>query len=489
MQITETLAEGLKRQYKVVVPAGDLARRLEDELGSLQKRANIPGFRPGKVPQQHLKRMYGKSVMADVLQNAVNEVNRKIVDENGLKLAFEPAVNFPQEQGKLDEVMEAKGDLEYTVALEVLPKIELADHSDIAIEKLVADVPDADVMSEIERMAEPSRPFADKGAKAKAENGDRVTVDFVGRINGVEFEGGKGEGIQVVLGSNTFIPGFEEQLIGMKPGDEKLVKVTFPTNYQAAALAGQDAEFDVTAKMVEAPGELKIDDELAKIYGMENLDKLKDAVRNSISGSYQSVARQRMKRKLLDALDAKYGFELPPTLIDQEFNAIWNNVTAEMKAAGKTFEDEDTTEEAARADYLKIAQRRVRLGLVLAEIGEKAAVQVTDDEVSQGLVQRARQFPGQEKAVWDYYRKNPQALAEIRAPIFEEKVVDHLLTQVKVTEKSVSRDALLSVDDAEDEGAKPAKAKKTAKAAADGDEKGADKPAAKPAAKKAKKAE
>ncbi len=238
MQITETMAEGLKRQYKVVVPAGDLARRLDDELVSLQKRANIPGFRPGKVPQQHLRRMYGKSVMADVLQNAVNEVNRKIVTENGLKLAFEPAVSFPQEQGEIENVISAKSDLEYTVALEVLPKIEIADHSDITIEKQVAEVPDADVMAAIERMAEPSRPYTDKGAAAAA-SGDRVTVDFVGRIDGVEFDGGKGEGIQVQLGSNSFIPGFEDQIVGMKAGEQKLVKVRFPDNYQAAGLAGR----------------------------------------------------------------------------------------------------------------------------------------------------------------------------------------------------------------------------------------------------------
>jgi trigger factor len=448
MQITETLSEGLKRQYKVVVPAGDLARRLDDELVSLQKRANIPGFRPGKVPQQHLRRMYGKSVMADVLQNAVNEVNRRIVDEHNLKLAFEPSVNFPQEQDRIEEVMEAKGDLEYTVALEVLPKIELADHSDIALERQVVEVPVEEVDAEIARMAEPSRPFADKGA-ATAGQGDRVTIDFVGRIGGVEFDGGKGEGIQVVLGSNTFIPGFEDQLVGIAPGESRLVKVSFPTNYQAPALAGQDAEFDVAATAVEAPGELKIDDDLARTYGMESLDKLKDAVRESIARSYAQASRQKVKRKLLDALDAKYGFDLPPTLIEQEFGAIWNNVTTEMKAAGKTFEDEETTEEAARADYMRIAQRRVRLGLVLAEVGEQAKVQVTDDEVAQGLVARARQFPGQEKAVWDYYKKNPQALAEVRAPIFEEKVVDHLLTMVTITDRTVAKEALLADDEDE----------------------------------------
>jgi trigger factor len=472
MQITETMAEGLKRQYSIVVPAGDLAKRMEDELVSLQKRANIPGFRPGKVPQQHLKRVYGKSVMADVVQNAVNEVNKKIVDDNGLKLAFEPAVNFPQDQGKIEAVMDAKSDLEYTVSLEVLPKFEIADHGDIALEKQVAEVPDADVVAAIERMAEPSRAYTDKGAKAKAEKGDRVTVDFVGRIDGVEFDGGKGEDIQVVLGSNSFIPGFEDQVAGMKTGEKKLVKVSFPANYQAPGLAGKDAEFDVTAKGVESAGELVVNDDLAKQYGMEDLSKLKEAVKITMSSELEGAARRKMKRKLLDALDAKYTFDLPPTLLQQEFDAIWNNVTTEMKAANKTFEDEDTTEVKAREDYQKIASRRVRLGLVLAEIGEKAAVQVTDDEVSQGLVARARQFPGQEKAVWDYYRKNPQALAEVRAPIFEEKVVDHILTQVKIIEKSVSKESLLNEDD-EDEAApaaekpKKAPAKKAKKADAE----------------------
>lgn len=483
MQITETMAEGLKRQYKVVLQVGDLAKRMDDELVSLQKRANIPGFRPGKVPQQHLRRVYGKSVMADVVQNAVNEINRKIVDDNGLKLAFEPAINFPQDQSRMEEVMEAKGDLEYTVALEVLPKIEIVTHADIALERQVAEVPEADVVAAIERMAEPSRPYTDKGA-AKAASGDRVTVDFVGRIDGVEFEGGKGEGIQVVLGSNSFIPGFEDQLIGMKTGDTKLVKVTFPTNYQAPGMAGKDAEFDVKATLVEAPGELSLSDDLARQYGMEDLAKLKDAVRISMSSELEGVARRKMKRKLLDALDAKYAFDLPPTLLDQEFSAIWNNVTTEMKAASKTFEDEGTTEAEARDEYLKIATRRVRLGLVLAEIGEKAAVQVTDDEVSQGLVARARQFPGQEKAVWEYYRKNPQALAEIRAPIFEEKVVDHLLGQVAIVDKPVSKEALLAEDDEDEAPAKPAKAKKAAEASG-----GEEAKPAKAPAKKAKKAE
>ncbi|MGL5113711.1 MAG: trigger factor [Beijerinckiaceae bacterium] len=462
MQITETSVEGLKRHYKVVLGAAELATRLDGELASLQKKANIPGFRPGKVPQHHLRRVYGKSVMADVVQNAVTEANRKIVDDNGLKLAMEPAVSFPQEQDKIEAMMEAKGDLEYTVAVETLPKIELADHSDIALVKQVAEVPDTDVDAAIARMAEPSRAWSAK--EGAAATGDRLTIDFVGSIDEVEFDGGKGEGIQVTIGAGGFIPGFEEQLVGMTAGETKTLDVTFPENYGAAHLAAKAAKFATTATLIEAPGELTINDELAKQYGMEDLDRLKDAVKTSMSGEFEGAARRKMKRQLLDALDGKYGFELPPTLLEQEFNAIWTNVNQEMATANRSFADEDTTEEAARADYQKIAARRVRLGLVLAEIGEKAAVQITDEEMSRGLVARARQFPGQEKEVWEYYRKNPQAMAEIRAPLFEEKVVDHLLTQVKITETTVTKEQLLTEDGDDAEAAADAKPKKAAKA-------------------------
>jgi trigger factor len=450
MQVTETLSEGLKRQYKVVLPAGDLAKRLDSELDQLKNKVQLPGFRPGKVPKEHLRRIYGKSVMADVLQNAMTEVNRKIVDDGGHRLAFEPSVTMPESKEVIEEVIASRADLEYTVAIEVLPKFEIADISDVAIEKEVAEVEDAEVMKVIERFAENTRAFEDKGADAVAVTGDRLTIDFTGRMDGAEFDGGKGEGIELVLGSGSFIPGFEDQLAGAKPGDERLVKVTFPTNYQAPGLAGRDAEFDVKVTKVAAPGALEITDETAKQFGMESLDKLKEAVRGSIGGEHEAASRRKLKRQLLDALDSKYAFDLPPSLLEQEFNAIWSNMMSEMAAAKRSFEDDGTTEEAARAEYMKIASRRVRLGLVLAEIGEKTGVKITEDEMRQGILNRARQFPGQEKMVFDYYQKNPEALAEIRAPIFEEKVVDHLLAQVKVTEKAVSRETLLADEDGDE---------------------------------------
>ena len=450
MQVTETLSQGLKREFKVVLPATELEERLTSELANLKDRVRINGFRPGKVPVQHLRRIYGRSVMADVVQNAVNEANRKIVDENGLKLALEPQVQFPENKEEVDKALDAKADLAFTVAVEVLPNFELADLSDVQVKKPVATVSDAEVDEALERMAKQNRTFSPKGEGAAAANGDRVVIDFIGSIGGEKFEGGSGDGVQLDLGSGSFIPGFEDQLAGAKAGDERQVKATFPESYPAAHLAGKEAEFAVTVKEVQAPSEVKIDDELAKGFGMESLDKLKDAVRGAIQRDFEAQSRRRIKKELLDALDTKYGFELPPSLVEQEFTGVWSQVQADLKRGNRTFADEGTTEDAAQADYRRIAERRVRLGLVLAQIGEKSDIKVTDDEVTQALVERVRQFPGQEKQVWEYYRKNAQALAELRAPIFEEKVVDHVLSQVKVVEEPVSKEALFG--DEEEQG-------------------------------------
>jgi trigger factor len=447
MQVTETLSQGLKREFKVVLPATELEQRLTSELASLKDRVRINGFRPGKVPVQHLRRLYGRSIMADVVQNAVNEANRKIVDENGLKLALDPQVQFPENKDEVEKAMEAKADLAFTVALEVLPSFELADLSDVSIKKQTATVADADLQEAVERMARQNRTFTSKGEGAEAVSGDRVILDFVGSIDGTPFEGGKGEGVELELGSGSFIPGFEDQLLGAKAGEQRRVNVTFPESYPGQHLAGKAAEFEVTVKDVQTPNEVAIDDELAKGMGMASLDALKDAVRAAIQRDFDTQARRKLKKELLDALDAKYGFELPPSLVDQEFKGVWSQVEADMKRSNKSFADEGTTEEQAQADYRRIAERRVRLGLVLAQIGEKADIKIADDEVTQALVERVRQFPGQEKEAWEYYRKNPQAMAELRAPLFEEKVVDHILSQVSVAEEQVSKEALFRDDD------------------------------------------
>jgi trigger factor len=447
MQVTETLSDGLKRAYKVVLPMQDLAKRLEDELDNMKDKVRINGFRPGKVPPGHLRKLYGKQVMGDVLQNAVNEANRKIVEDHSLRLANEPTIDIEGGDEGVKKAMEATGDLAFTVKLEVLPKFEVGSFDDVALERPVAAVDEAEVDQALERMASQSRPFSPK--EGAAATGDKLTIDFVGKIDGVEFEGGKGEGLDLVLGSGQFIPGFEDQLVGASAGESRVVNVKFPEQYQAAHLAGKDASFDVTVQAVAAPGELVIDDEFAKSYGMESLDKLKDAIRSTMQRELDQVSRAKLKRALLDALDARYSFELPETLVEQEFNTIWQRVQEEQQQSGKTFADENTTEEAARAEYRGIAQRRVRLGLLMAEVGEQEKVQVTEDELSAAIVEQARQYPGQEKMVWDFYQKNPQAVAQIRAPLYEEKVVDVIVSKAKVTDKTVSKDELLKEDEAE----------------------------------------
>jgi trigger factor len=446
MQVTETLSQGLKREFKVVIPASDLAQRLDSQLAEMKDKVRINGFRPGKVPTSHLKRVYGRSVMADVLQNAINEANQKIVTYNNLKLALEPKIDFPTDQAEVEAALEAKGDLSVGVKIEVLPTFDVGSFDDVEITRLKADVADEDVQQTLDRMAAQNRTYNAKEEGAAAVDGDKLSIDFTGKIGDELFEGGTGSDIDIVLGSGSFIPGFEEQLVGAKAGDQRTVKVSFPENYTATHLAGREATFDVTVKSVSTPGELVMDDEFAKQFGFDSLDKLKDAIRSNVERDYTRASRDKLKRALLDALDKKYSFELPEGLVEQEFAGIWGQVENEQKAGGKSFEEEGTTEEAARADYRRIAERRVRLGLVLAEVGQSANVQVTDDEVTQALLERARQFPGQEKMVWDYYRNNPEALAQLRAPVFEEKVVDHIVGMAKVTDQTVSKDELFKID-------------------------------------------
>ena len=449
MQVTETHSEGLKREFQVLLPAKDLEDRLNTELSGLKDKVQLKGFRPGNVPVAHLRKVYGRSVMAEVVQNAVNEANQKIITDNNLKLALEPQIEFPEDKEEVEKALEAKGDFAFKVAVEVLPTFELADLSDVSLTKYVAKPTDAEVQEALDRMAGQAKPFADRDEGAEAQSGDRVTIDFVGRIDGTEFDGGKGEGVDLELGSNTFIPGFEDQLVGAKAGESRLVKVTFPESYGAEQLAGKDAEFDVTVTKIQAPGEAKIDDELAKNLGLESLDKLKEAISQAIGTDYEAATRRKLKKALLDALDGKYAFDLPPSLVAQEFANVWAQVEQDLKNRGKTFEEEGTTEEQSQAEYRKIAERRVRLGLVLAQVGESADIKVSDEEVNQALIARVRQFPGQEQQVWDFYRKNAQALAELRAPLFEEKVVDHVLAQVKLVEEPVSKEALFADEDAE----------------------------------------
>jgi trigger factor len=392
--------------------------------------------------------MYGRSVMAEAIENAVREANAKIVTDNGFKLVREPAVTLPTDQGAVEQVIEGKSDLSYTVALEIMPPIELADFKGIQLERLTAEVSDTQVDEAINRVAEQSRPFGAKDEGAKAESGDRVTIDFTGKIDGTPFEGGTGGDVTVHIGSGTFIPGFEDQLIGVANGENRTVKVTFPQVYPAENLAGKEAEFDVTVKSVEAPKPVTVDDEFAKSLGLESLAKLKEIMKERLQREHAMVSRQRMKRKLLDELDARHKFTPPPSLVEDEFNNVWKTIVDDLQAQKRTFADEGTTEEKAKEEYRAIAERRVRLGLVIAEIGERNNIKVTEEELSRAVMDRARQAPGREQDVWDYYRKNPGAVASLRAPIFEDKVIDYILELAKVSEKTVSREDLYKDDEA-----------------------------------------
>jgi trigger factor len=447
MQVTETVSDGLKREFKVVVPAADLASKVDERLGQLKDQVRINGFRPGKVPVTHLKRLYGRAVMAETIEAAVREANAQIVTERGFKLVRDPKVTLPEEQGAVENVIEGKTDLSYTVAIEILPPIELADFKGIQLERLVAEVTEAEVDEAVKRIAEQSRPFASKAEGGKAENGDRVVIDFTGKMDGTPFEGGTGGDVSLHLGSGTFIPGFEDQLIGAAVGEQRNVKVTFPQTYPAANLAGKDAEFDVTVKAIESPQPVTVDDEFAKSLGLESLAKLREIIKERLTREHASISRQKIKRKLLDELDAKHKFAPPPSLVEDEFNNVWKTIQDDLQARKRTFEDEGTTEEKAKEEYRGIAERRVRLGLVIAEIGEHNNIKVSDEELSRAVMERARQVPGQEQKVWDLYRNNPDALASLRAPIYEDKVVDYILELAKITDKTVSREELYKEDD------------------------------------------
>jgi trigger factor len=449
MQVTETLAEGLKHEFQISVSASDLDAKADAKLVDLKDKVRLNGFRPGKVPVSHLKKVYGRSVMAETIDQTIRDTNSQIFTERGFRLATEPKVTMPTEQKAVEDILTGKSDLTYTVSIEVVPAIQLADFKSFTVEKPVAEVTEADVDEAIKRIADQSRAFAVKGEGAKAETGDRVTISFTGTIDGTPFEGGTGENIQVTIGSNTFIPGFEEQLLGIAADETRTLKVSFPKNYASEKLAGQPAEFETTATLLEAPQATEINDEFAKTLGLESLDKLKVAARERLVAEFAGATRQRVKRMLLDRLDESHRFEAPPSLVEEEFNLMWNSIKAEMESSGKTFADEDTTEEAAKDEYHKIADRRVRLGLVLSEIGEKNKITVTDDEVSRAVIERTRQMPGREKEVWDYYRNNANALAQLRAPIYEDKVVDFILELANVTEKKVTREDLYKDDEAE----------------------------------------
>jgi trigger factor len=445
MQVTETLSEGLKRELRIVVPASELGNKLSTRLDELSKTVTLKGFRPGKVPVAHIKRVFGRSAMAEIVQNTIDETTQKTLADRGERPASQPSVELGEDQGEAEKVLSGDADLAYSMKYEVLPAVALADFKGLKVERPVYNVDDAEIDAELKTLAENARPYQPKDGAA--ENGDQLAIAYVGKIDGVPFENGADENGRIRLGSGQFIPGFEDQLVGAKTGDQRVVKVTFPADYGAAQLAGKAAEFDVTVKSVEAPGEANADDELAKRLGLDNIEALRNAVRRQVESRYTEQIRQKVKRQVLDQLDETHKFDLPPSMVEQEFDNLWRQVNQELERAGRTFADEKTTEDDARADYRKIAERRVRLGLVLSEIGERNNIAVTEEETQQALTAALRQFPGQERRIYEFYRSNPQALAALRAPIFEEKVVNYILELADVTDKKVTKEELMKEEE------------------------------------------
>ena len=442
MQVTETSSSGLKRELKVVVGQGELSERYTSRLDQVQGQIQLKGFRKGKVPIAHIKKLYGRSVMAEVVQQAVEETSRKAVEERKERPAHQPSIDFTEDKEEIERVLSGKGDLAYTMSFEILPSITVTDLTALKLEREVADVADEAVDKAVAELVERSikhEPEADKAA----DKGDRLTIDFVGRIDGVEFEGGKGDGVSLVVGEGQFIPGFVEGLEGAKAGEERLVKVKFPDDYPGKEVAGKDAEFTVQVKEVAKPVRPELNDEFAKTLGAQSVDNLKELVRGKIAGEYAAMARMKLKRQTLDALDTAHEFALPETLVTGEFDGIWKRFTQSLEAEGKTVADAGKTEEELKAEYRKIAERRVRLGLVIGEIGDKQKLQVSQDELKRALIEQARRYPGQERFVYEYYEKNPAALVELRAPIFEDKVIDHIVEQAKPVDKKVTAEELL----------------------------------------------
>lgn len=455
MQLTERRSEGLLRVYDVVVPASELQQKLNAKIAEVQPRVRINGFRPGKVPVSHIRKVYGQSMMQDIVNEAVQKSTRESLEK--VRAASEPSLDLKSDMQK---VVDGTQDLQFELSLEVMPDFEPVDLKTITITRPVAPVTDEQVEEQLAELAKAQRGFEDKSGAAA--DGDELSIDFVGRVDGEAFEGGAAEGARLVIGSKQFIPGFEEQLIGAKAGESRTLKVTFPDDYPAENLKGKAAEFETKINAVRQPKQGAPDDAWAKELGFDSLNAVKDALKQRIESEHGAQSRAKAKRSLFDQFDAAHDFELPPRMVEAEFGQIWRQVEADQAAGRVDPTDQGKSEDDLRAEYRNIAERRVRLGLLLAEIGRRHKVQVTDEEVGRAISAQARQFPGQERQVIEAYQRNPQMVANIRAPLYEEKVVDYILELITVKNETVSREELFAEEDAPTPKteAKPKKAKK-----------------------------
>jgi len=484
MQIVETANEGLKRAYTLKIPAKEIEARIDAEVKKVAPQVRMPGFRPGKVPANLIRKMHGQALHSDALNASLRESIDTLMREKKLRPALQPKID-------LDEGYEQGKDAELKVELEVLPEIETPSIEGLKLERLTVAVTDKEVDEELQRLATNRKSYSDAAKSKKAAAGDQVVIDFVGRIDGEPFEGGRAEDFALVLGSGMMIPGFEEGIVGAKAGDTRTVEATFPEGYQVGELSGKKAEFEVTVKAVKVEGETKVDEEFAKSLGLESLDKLKELVRAQLEQQTAGLTRTQMKRQLLDTLAAAHDFEVPPTMVEAEFAQIWQQLEAEV-AREPDPEAGRKEIEAEKEDYRRIAERRVRLGLLLSEIGQANGVEVTQQEMGMLLQQAAQQYrPEDRERFIEYVRNEPMAQAQLRAPLYEDKVVDFLFGKAEITERQVTREELEAAIEAEDTAPAPAPKRKTAakkKAKADAEpakDKAEKAPAKKAAPKKA----
>jgi trigger factor len=442
MQLVETLKEGLKRGYTIKLTAAELDAKVNEKLAEAQPDIEMKGFRKGKVPMALLKKQFGPKVMGEAMQEAIDGAVSKHFDETGERPALQPQMKMASEDWKQGD------DVEVEMNYEALPEIPEVDLAAVKLERLNVKADDAAVTEALDKLAEGAQSFDDRKKGSKAKSGDQVVIDFVGKVGGEAFDGGTAQDYALVLGSNSFIPGFEDGLVGVKAGEERDVTVTFPEDYRATALAGKEAVFSVTVKAVKEPKKAEIDDELAKKYGAEDLAGLKTQLTERLETEYRTAARAVMKRGLLDALDKSVSFDLPPSLVEAEAGQIAHQLWHEEH---HDHSGHDHGEIAATDDHKRLAERRVRLGLLLAEIGRKQEIKVTEQEMTQAVLAQARQYRGQERAFFDYVQKNAAARQQIQAPIFEDKVVDYIFGIAKVSEKDVGKDDLQKAVDALDE--------------------------------------
>ena len=445
MQIVEKSGEGLSRVYGVTVPMADMASRLDARIAEITPTLNIKGFRPGKVPQAHVRRLYGKSLMGEVVQQTLSETTQKVLTDNNLRPAGEPDLT---PDGDIEAVMDGKADLAFSLAIDIMPEFEPIDAATLTLSKPVYTPSAKEIDEAVADLAKQNRTYEPRtGKTVKAKDGDQVVIDFVGRVDGVAFDGGTATDVELVIGSGQFIPGFEAQLTGAKPDADVTVEVTFPADYQSSELAGKSAVFETKVKEVRAPVESPADDAFAERLGVENLEKLKALVKGNLEEQYAGASRFKLKRALLDQLDAKHDFPLPPKMVEAEFASIWEQVQQDKEGGQLPPEDAEKTDDQLQKEYRKIAERRVRLGLVLAEIGRAANVQVTEQELNEAIRREAMKYGPQAQEVFNLLRENQNAQAQLRAPIFEDKVVDLIVAKAKVKDKKVSKDELMKEDD------------------------------------------